>query len=77
VLRLQAPQPPTTIDATDGMNNSIAMDAEKDGSTHLQAHHHVDSELECRIVRKLDLRVIPLVSALCTNFLIHQHQTRG
>ncbi|MCJ1474138.1 hypothetical protein MMC13_002796 [Lambiella insularis] len=68
--KLEHVPPPTTTDSVEEAAPSPANDEEK-GHTGLlvaenilQQHHHADPEAEKRVVRKLDFRVTPLVTAL-------------
>lgn len=64
--------PPTTTDYVEDGTGTVSRELEKgpDGAKVEPAtgphHHHVYPEAEKRVVRKLDWRVPPLVSALCT-----------
>ena len=61
-------EPPTVTDYP-GHHDISTIDAEKaeagvleDGVVH---EHHVNTEAERAVVRKMDMRVVPLVSLLC------------
>jgi hypothetical protein len=67
-----AHQPPTSIDVEDNINQSKSQNLEKDvENAHIErqdvpaTHHLVDPALEKRVVRKLDLHIVPLVLVLC------------
>lgn len=70
--KVERPAPPTTTDYVEGEQKTSSiedveqkaqnLDIESDGSQ----PHHVHPDLERRVVMKLDLRVVPLVSALCS-----------
>ncbi|KAI4281417.1 MAG: hypothetical protein L6R38_003718 [Xanthoria sp. 2 TBL-2021] len=68
--KAEKPAPPTTIDHVAWEQKGLPKDElEEKGQTpdiegQLQRPHHASSELERRVVRKLDLRVVPLLSAL-------------
>lgn len=76
--KVEHPAPPTTTDYVEE-DRKVARDEheEKNGlgldveSNECQAHH-VHPDLERRVVRKMDLRVVPLVSALCLLFSVPQ-----
>ena len=59
---------PSILPLTNGKNAPTEKGAEdvklEEGST-IPAHQYVDSDLEKRLVRKLDFHVVPLVMALC------------
>lgn len=66
--RAEKPAPPTTLDHVAWDQRELPeKELEKEGQSkgEVQRPHHVSSELERRVVRKLDLGVVPLVSALC------------
>ncbi|CAO1597323.1 hypothetical protein XANCAGTX0491_001137 [Xanthoria calcicola] len=65
--RAEKPAPPTTLDHVAWDQRELPeKELEKEGQSkgEVQRPHHVSSELERRVVRKLDLGVVPLVSAL-------------
>ena len=53
------PSPPSDVEKAYGEMH--------DEGNALPHHHHIDPEAEKRVVRKLDWRVTPLVSALCVS----------
>jgi hypothetical protein len=62
-------EPPTEIDFA-VVADTRRLDTEKPAATELKGgvrrhQHHVDPGLEARVVRKMDLRLVPLVMALC------------
>jgi hypothetical protein len=62
-------EPPTEIDFAAVADTGL-LNTEKPAATDLEGgiqrhQHHVDPALEARVVRKLDLRLVPLVMALC------------
>ena len=68
-------EPPTDIDFAAVADNG-QIGTEKHAATELeggvQRHQpHVDPTLEARVVRKMDLRLVPLVMALCMQFKSH------
>ena len=75
-------QPPaTTTDYVEEAVASSPVDVEKahvemqDEGNAVVHHHHIDPEAEKRVVRKLDWRVTPLVSALCMSKIFHSHRS--
>ncbi len=62
-------EPATEIDlaavADAGMGDTEKQDLEHLKSDGLRHQHHVDPVAEARVVRKMDLRLVPLVTALC------------
>ena len=64
---------PTPVDLVEPETNhaeSGDMDIEKARPSYEEGHiqaqeHHIDPEVEKRVVRKLDMHVVPLVMALC------------
>ena len=69
--RFEREPPATTTDYVEEVVPSPPLDVEKargetqDEGNPAGHHHHFDPEAEKRVVRKLDWRVTPLVSALC------------
>ena len=68
--KVERSAPPTATDLADEKRaSSFQSDPEK--STHglsdqeVPHSHHVDPDLEKRVIRKMDWRVVPLVAALC------------
>lgn len=66
---------PTPTDCFEGATaKNSGWDIEKNGQSvdvksDSQEHRHVHSEIEKRVVRKLDSRVLPLVTTLCEAFV--------
>jgi hypothetical protein len=62
---------PTATDIMESGTTEGGIDAEKGGEATYHesagAHHghHISPEIEKRVVRKLDWRVVPMVMALC------------
>ena len=74
--RAERPAPPTTLDHGAWEQRPLPdTGLEKEGQSEGEVHspHHVSSELERRVVRKLDLGVVPLVSALCWLLILVHH----
>lgn len=75
--KIERPAPPTTTDyVEDEKPGSSVADVEQNSqslgigiNSDGQQPHHVHPDIEKRVVRKLDYRVVPLVSALCLSFL--------
>lgn len=66
--KVEHPAPPTTTDYVEQLSPSD--DVEKnspsvDTNSGVQEPHHANPQLEKRVIRKLDFRVVPLLSALC------------
>jgi hypothetical protein len=67
---LKAKQEPATEIDFAAVADVRATNTEKQGEAELegglrQHHHHVDPALEARVVRKIDLTLVPLVMGLC------------
>ena len=75
--KVERSAPPTTTDYVEGDDEkSSSADVEKYGQSSDMKEdgpqpHHVHPDIEKRVVRKLDYRVVPLVSALCLFSTIH------
>src|ERR1700728_3404455 len=72
-------EPPTDIDFA-AVADTGQLYAEKPAATEpegvVQRHqHHVDPTLEARVVRKMDLRLVPLVMTLCMQFKSHNFKS--
>lgn len=74
--KIECSVPPTITYYVEGeQKTSSNEDVEKNGQSlhrkgEVQEHHHVHPDIERRVVRKLDFRVVSLVTALCPSFLI-------
>ena len=74
--RLGGDPPTTSTDYVEGDGNISPVDAEKvdvgarENSVGEEHYPHIHLEAERAVVHKIDLRVIPLVSGLCTEFEI-------
>lgn len=69
--RLGRDPPPTTTDYVEGDGHISPIDVEKvdagarENGVGEELHAHIHLEAERAVVRKMDLRVVPLVSVLC------------
>lgn len=64
--KVERPAPPTTTDyveaGEDVEKSGQSLDSRGDGQP-----HHVHPEIEKNLVRKMDFRIVPLVTALCSS----------
>ena len=65
VIGLESKSDPSPITEVDDKKTGLNMDLESNSIR----TYHIDPELERKVIRKMDLRVVPLVSALCASCL--------